>query len=130
MATFSKLPSGAWRAQVRRKGRYVGETFLRHGHAREWATEVEHEIDRGKSPVARRARSVKTFGHLVDLHIDDMKKVGKALGRSKNATLEMLQRELGFLKINELDRERLIKFGRRRAANGAGPVTLVGPRFW
>ena len=26
--------------------------------------------------------------------------------------------------MNELDRERLIKFGRRRAANGAGPVTL------
>lgn len=124
MATFSKLPSGAWRVQVRRKGRYVGETFLRHDHAREWATEVEHEIDRGKSPVARRARSIKTFGHLIDLHIDDMKEVGKALGRSKTATLEMLQRELGFLKMTELDRERLIKFGRQRAANGAGPVTL------
>jgi len=26
--------------------------------------------------------------------------------------------------MNELDRERLVKFGQRRAANGAGPVTL------
>jgi len=40
IATFTKLPSGAWRVQVRRKGRYVGETFRRHDHAREWATEV------------------------------------------------------------------------------------------
>ena len=44
MATFTK-PSRFRRVQVRYKGRYVGETFLRHDHAREWATEVEHEVD-------------------------------------------------------------------------------------
>ncbi len=27
LATFSKLPSGKWRAQGRRRGRYLGETF-------------------------------------------------------------------------------------------------------
>ena len=36
----------------------------------------------------------------------------------------MLQRELGTLKIGDLGRERLIQFGRDRAKNGAGPVTL------
>jgi len=51
MATFTKLPSGSWRVQVRRKERYIGETFLRRDHAREWATEIEHEVDRGKSAV-------------------------------------------------------------------------------
>ncbi|MDE2113166.1 MAG: site-specific integrase [Alphaproteobacteria bacterium] len=121
---LQKLPSGSWRVQVRRKGRYVGETFLRHEHAREWATEVEHEVDRGKSPVARRARAAKTFGTLIDLHIDDMEEVGRPLRRSKSATLEMLQRELGALKFRDLDREHLIRFGRERAKKGAGPVTL------
>jgi hypothetical protein len=36
----------------------------------------------------------------------------------------MLHRELGAFKLNELDRERPIKFGRDRAKNGVGPVTL------
>jgi len=124
MATITKLTSGTWRVQVRRKGRYVSETFLRHDHAREWATEIEREVDRGRSPVAARARGVKTFGDLIDLHIEDMKEVGKTFGRTKSATLEMLHQELGILKVNELDREWLIKFGRRRASDGAGPVTL------
>ena len=124
MATFTRLSSGSWRVQVRRKGRYVAETFLRHDHAREWATEAESQIDRGRAPVGKRAMSAKTFGDLIDLHIDDMKEVGKPPGRSKSATLEMLQRELGAFKASELGRERLIKFGRDRAKQGAGPVTL------
>lgn len=47
MATYSKLPSGTWRVQVRRKGRYIGETFLKRDDARRWATEAEGRIDRG-----------------------------------------------------------------------------------
>ncbi len=124
MATLTKLASGSWRVQVRRKGRYIAETFLRHDHAREWATETEAQVDRGHAPSGRRARNAKTFGHLIDLHIDDMKEVGKPPGRSKSATLEMLQREIGRLKMADLDRERIIRFGRDRAKNGAGPVTL------
>lgn len=38
MATYTKLSSGSWRVQVRRKGRYVSETFLRRDDARRWAT--------------------------------------------------------------------------------------------
>ncbi len=124
MAAIRQLPSGHWQVQIRLKGRRASETFLRHDHAREWATEAEAQIDRGHAPSGRRARSAKTFGALIDLHIEDMKEVGKPPGRSKSATLEMLQRELGSLRMNELDRECLITFGRRRAANGAGPVTL------
>ena len=124
MATIRQLPSGRWQAQVRRKGKAASETFLRRDHAREWATEAENQIDRGRSPVGRRARGTKTFGDLIDLHIDDMKDVGKPPGRSKSATLEMLHREVGALRPSELDRERLIKFGRDRAKQGAGPVTL------
>jgi integrase len=124
VATIRQLPSGHWQVQIRLKGRKATETFLRHDHARAWAAETEAKVDRGHAPTGRRARNAKTFGALIDLHIDDMKEVGKPPGRSKSATLEMLQRELGSFRANELDRERLIKFGRERAKQGAGPVTL------
>ena len=124
MATIRQLSSGHWQVQIRLKGRKASETFIRYDHAREWATETEAQVDRGHAPSGRRARNAKTFCALIDLHIDDMKDVGKPPGRSKSATLEMLRRELGTLTIGNLDRERLIRFGRERAKEGAGPVTL------
>ena len=124
MASIRQLASGHWQVQIRLKGRTATETFLRHDHAREWASNAEAQIDKGKAPSARRARSLKTFGSLIDLHIDDMKDVGKPPQRSKTATLEMLQRRLGALTLAQLDRERLIRFGRDRAKEGAGPVTI------
>lgn len=124
MATIRQLPSGHWQVQIRLKGRQASETFLRHDHAREWASNAESQVDKGRSPSGRRARSAKTFGALIDLHVNDMKDVGKPPQRSKSATLEMLQRKLGALPLPQLDRERLIRFGRDRAKEGAGPVTL------
>ncbi|NYZ16946.1 tyrosine-type recombinase/integrase [Azospirillum sp. RWY-5-1] len=124
MASFTKLPSGSWRVQVRRKGRYVSETFLRREDARQWAVEAERQIDRGEAPRDSRTARLKTFGELIELHIDDMCAVGKAPRRSKAATLEILRQQLGKLSMASLDRERLIRFGRERAAQGAGPVTL------
>ncbi|MGJ0392681.1 MAG: hypothetical protein ACR650_07975 [Methylocystis sp.] len=47
MATFTKLKSKSWRVQVRRKGKYVNESFLRRRDAEEWALDVERRIDRG-----------------------------------------------------------------------------------
>lgn len=124
MATFTKLQSGSWRVQVRRKGRYISETFLRREDARKWALDAERQVDRGETPTASRIARLNTFGDLIDLHIADMKDVGKAPGRSKDATLKMLKRELGTLSMVELDRERVVKFGRARATAGAGPTTL------
>jgi hypothetical protein len=40
MAILTLLRSGAWRVQVRRKGAYVAETFLRKTEAHGWAREV------------------------------------------------------------------------------------------
>ncbi|MBB6464994.1 site-specific integrase [Aminobacter sp. NyZ550] len=124
MASFTKLHSGSWRVQVRRKGRYVSETFLRRDDARRWALEAERQIDRGETPNQSRIARLKTFGDLIDLHIDDMCDVGKPPRRSKAATLDMLKRQLGKCNMAALDRERLIRFGRDRATKGAGPATL------
>lgn len=124
MATFRKLSSGNWRVQVRRKGRYLSETFRRHADAQAWSIAVERRIDRGETPTKRSRVDPTTFGHLIDLHIDDLKEVGKAPRRSKAFTLDALQTKLGAVKIADLGRERLIQFGKDRAKEGAGGVTI------
>lgn len=70
-------------------------------------------------------QKAKTFGDIIDLHIQDMRDVGRPPRRSKAAVLKALKEELGCTKIPRLDRERLIEYGRKRAKEGAGPATLA-----
>jgi hypothetical protein len=44
MPTFTKLKSGSWRVQVRRKNEYVANTFVRRRDAEEWAVCTENLI--------------------------------------------------------------------------------------
>lgn len=125
MATFVRLPSGSWRAVVRRKGVYISETFHQREDARRWATGAERTIDLGGKPKTTRIADKRTLAHLVDLHIEDLKSVGKKIGRSKLSMLELLKADpVGKTKFAELDRLKLIAFGKRRAKGGAGPVTV------
>lgn len=117
MATFTQMASGNWRVQVRRKTRYVAETFGRR--------KDERNIDRNGSSKPRVARNVRTFGDLIDLHDEDMHEVGKPPRRSKAAVMAALKDALGSVKLPALNRERLIEFGRKRAKQGAGPATLA-----
>jgi integrase len=125
MATFTKLPSGNWRGQVRRKGRYAAETFRRKKDAESWALEIERRFDRGEELVAKRPAVARTFGDLIDIHVNDMIEVGKAPRRSKAYSLDMLRTRLGRVGLRQITREKLIEFGRKRAKEGAGPVTLA-----
>jgi integrase len=124
VATFTKLRSGSWRVQVRRKGKYVNNTFLRRKDAEEWALEVERRIDRGETSLTASPREQRKFGDLIRLHRNDLREVGKLIGRTKAASLAFLEDRLGRLHLQELDRDRLIQFGKERAGEGAGPVTL------
>ena len=63
---------------MRRKSRYISETFRRKDDARAWALDAERQIDRGEAPKASRTARLRTFGDLIDLHIEDMKEVGRA----------------------------------------------------
>lgn len=120
MATFTKLKSGSWRAQIRRKGQYVSETFLRRKDAEEWALDMERRIDRQEPAITRRSRDAKRFRDLIALHRQDMTEVGVRIGRSKDFCLTAIGERLGVLRIAELDRERLIRYGKDRAKEGAG----------
>jgi hypothetical protein len=124
MASFNKLPSGKWRAQVRLRGQHISRSFRLKSEAGAWAREAEIAAASGKSTKAARMSEKTAFGTLIDLHIDDMREVGKAPRRSKRKSLEKLKRDLGSVMLRDLDRERLIAFGKSRAKGGAGPMTI------
>jgi hypothetical protein len=124
VATITRLKSGSWRVQVRRKAKYVNETFLRRKDAEEWGIDIERRIDRQEPTTTHKSRDVQLFSDLVALHRQDLEEVGKAIGRSKTASFTFLDKKLGHLRLPELDRERFIKFGKARALEGAGPVTV------
>ena len=65
MAVIVKLPSGNWRAQVRRKNSYASNTFRRRAEADAWALEAERTIDEGLDPKAGNANQVQTFADVI-----------------------------------------------------------------
>lgn len=97
LATLTKLKSGSWRAQIRRKGHYVNETSLRRKEAEERALDMERRIDRQEPTVTRRSRDAKRFRDLVALHRQDMAEVGIRIGRSKDFCLTAIDEALGAL---------------------------------
>lgn len=124
MASFNKLPSGKWRAQVRRRGQQLSRSFRLKSEAEAWAREAEIAMTSCKSAKAARISEKTSFATLINLHIDDMREVGKSPRRSKQKSLEKLKRDLGDVLLRDLTRERLIAFGKGRAKEGAGPVTI------
>ena len=94
MATFTQMASGNWRVQVRRKTRYVAETFRRRKDGEESALEMERNIDRNGSSTPRVARNVRTFGDLIDLHDEDMHEVGTLPRRFRPQHWQLLKESL------------------------------------
>ena len=94
VATITRLKSGSWRVQVRRKGKYVNETFLRRKDAAEWGIDIERRIDRQEPTTTRQSRDVQLFGDLIALHRQDLEEVGKDIGRSKTASLIFLDESI------------------------------------
>lgn len=121
MATFSQLPSGKWRAQVRRAGIYKAATFATKREARDWAALIEaqaaHVAAGGLAPVPKGA----TFGDLIDKY---MEQPTYRAGRTKQASMLMLKRELGHVKLTAMNAFVLRDFIDMRAKAGAGGVTI------
>ena len=124
MATISQAPLRCLPGPDRTKGplreRNVSSPRRRPSRARQAETWVDQGLVPNKSSVSR----LQTFGDIIDLHIADMCEVGKPPRRSKAATLSKLKRDLDKERIGHLDRQKLIDYGKMRAEQGAGPVTL------
>jgi integrase len=122
MAAFSQLPSGKWRVQVRRAGIYKAATFLTKREASDWAGQIEvqaHHIKAsGFAPPPKNA----TLADLIDKYEED---AAKLYGKTKAATLSMLRRELGKVRLSALSAIVLRDFIDRRTEAGAGGVTIA-----
>jgi integrase len=123
MAAFSQLPSGKWRVQVRRAGIYRAATFETKREASDWAGQLEvqahHIRASGFAPPPKNA----TLADLIDKHVED---AAQLPGKTKAATLAMLRRELGKVKLSALSAIVLRDFIDRRIDAGAGGVTVAG----
>lgn len=120
--TFSQLPSGKWRAQVRRAGIYRAATFPTKREAKEWAAAIEaqahHIAAGGFAPVPQGA----TLADLIDKYRET---IVREPGKTKAATLDMLKDRIGAVKLARLSAVVLRDFIERRIKEGAGGVTIA-----
>jgi integrase len=95
MATYTRLASGNWRAQVRKLGLYKAKSFKREAQA--WATRIEADIDSSDAGL------ISPRGSLAEL-IDDYKTSTPARGRSWSNYLDAWKADLGHVKLSKLSR--------------------------
>ena len=123
MPTFSQLPSGKWRAQVRKAGIYRAATFATKREAKDWATVIESQASHiaagGYAPIPK----ASTVTDLIDKYTETFT---KPPGHTKAATLAMLKREIGKVRLASLNAVVLRDFIDRRQESGAGGVTIAG----
>lgn len=122
MPTFSQLPSGKWRAQVRRAGVYRAATFPSKREAKDWATAVEAQINHIATSGYAPPPAAATLGDLIDKYSAT---TGDA-GRTKTSTLARLKERLGAVKLAKLNALQLRDYIDTRVAEGAGGVTIAG----
>jgi integrase len=123
MPTYTLLPSGKTRVQVRLSGLYRNATFATKGEAKAWGKAVETQIGQavtgGYIPPPKGA----TLDDLIGKYTEENAKMP---GKTKAATLLMLKRELGKVKLTALNAMVLRDFIDRRIKAGAGGVTIAG----
>ena len=75
MATFRKLPSGSWQAQVRRKGEQTTtKAFPSKALAEQWARSIESQIDQG-ALIDRSEAERTTLGDLIDCYLPSQREM-------------------------------------------------------
>lgn len=121
MATYQKRGQ-KWRAIVRKAGITNTKTFTTKSSAQAWARGIEHGIDKGEHPGSD--LKIK-FGELIGRYVVEQADSGILIGRTKRACLEKLQRDLGHVRLAELNAQTIIGFARKRRNEGAGGVTVA-----
>lgn len=120
MATFSKLPSGKHRAQVRKAGIYRAKTFDRKADAKTWAYEIERAISSGASDGFMSAPKDMTLGQVIDAYLTQVR-----IGRTGRCNLERIRDRIGQTNISNFTALTLADFITGRKQDGAGGVTLA-----
>jgi len=106
----------SYRVLIRKKGeKTISKTFTKKAIAQAWAIKKEAEIERGEF-----CNDYTNVGSLIKRYIVEVGKYNP-IGSSKMCSLEMLRRELGHLKLKDLDGDLLYNFA---VARNVKPCTL------
>lgn len=119
MATLSILPSGRWRAQVRKKGYTKTGTFDTKREAKDWASAIEVQINQVVHTGHIRPRGF-TIGKAIELYAESV----EMPGRTKRASIARLQNFFDKTPPENLA-IRLRDFIDERIAGGTGGVTIA-----
>jgi integrase len=123
MATFTKLPSGKTRAQVRVGGFYRSQTFDQEKIAKRWAKEIEQQLKLSTGGDYIDPPKDANFEDLVSVYEEHVGGV-KVFGKNKKAVLKSLKDKLGHVKLRAMSEAVVRDFVDRRVKEGAGGVTI------
>lgn len=124
MASYTKLPSGKYRARIRVNGQYRSSTFKSKTAARRWAAQIEGQLYDSAAGIKRKVPGM-TVGDLVTSYIDEVVEVPNAkIGRTKRNTLKMLEKRLANVRLESIEAG-LDQFITSRQKEGAGGVTIA-----
>ena len=122
MATFAKLPSGKWRVQVRKFGTYRGATFSTKSEAKTWAEAIERQATYIAAVGYAQPPKEATVKDLINKYLEVSV---ERFGKTKTATLNMLIKRIGTVRLCLLNAMVLRDFVESRIKEGAGGVTIA-----
>lgn len=117
------MPSGRWRALVRRAGRRpICKTHRTKAAAEAWARGIETQLDQGLEV----AQEAVTVASLIAAY-RSLRDASRPIADSSTAhyTLKSLERVLGGRDARRLTTEDLVAYCQQRRDEGAGPYTLT-----
>lgn len=123
MATYTKLPSGNWRAQVRKGGAARSATFKTKKEASAWASSIEVQVTYARKAGVTPMPSDFKLMDFIDVYSEEVGAI-KPFMKTKTATLAMLRRTLGELRMVDITPLVLQDFITLRTKQGAGGVTI------
>ena len=122
MATINKLPSGKYRAQVRRQGVYRAQTFSRKIDAQTWAVEIERAIESGSSRGVMRPASGMTLSNVVEAYTSQVR-----LSNSAVLYLQQIARVIGHVGVRQLNTLHIQDWIRERHEMGLQTASILRP---
>ncbi|MFM7653984.1 MAG: tyrosine-type recombinase/integrase [Paracoccaceae bacterium] len=122
MATINKLPSGRYRAQVRRQGVYRAQTFSRKIDAQAWAVEIERAIESGSSRGVMRPAAGMTLSDVVDAYTSQAR-----LPKAAVLSLQQIARVIGHVGVRQLNTLHIQDWIRERQGMGLQTASILRP---
>jgi integrase len=120
MATITKLPSGKFRAQIRRQGVYRAQTFSRKLDAQVWAAELERAIESGSSRGTIQPSAGMLLSDLIEAYTRQAK-----VSRAAELALLQIGRSIGQTPVRQLNALHVFDWIQQRQGDGLKTASIL-----